>query len=265
MSNEIHSAALSERLSEKQHKLVLFCEQFYLLNQRLPVYGNVKEYGYDRTFFSDCLKNSTFNKCLELRGLTPYTSLNSKGNPPAYLSGQQLEAANCMLDLRDNRSQKNKLKDLGVSSQLWETWLRVPAFNKYLKLRSEQILGDNSFEAHLSLVDRVRSGDLGAIKYYNEITGRYVPAANKGQVDIQVVLYQVLEIVQQLVPDVEVQAAIAKRLMGLAEPIAARYDDKALVPQELASAAGRTILDLPALETGPIDFVGEDSREALAL
>lgn len=244
-------------LNEKQHRLLLFCEQFYMLNSRLPVANDAAELGYEKAFFLDCVKNPTFNKGLEQRGFTPYTSLNSRGLPPSQLSAVQLMVANAMLDLRDNRSQKNKLKDCNVSSQLWESWLRVPAFNRYLKLRSEQILGDNSFEAHLSLVDRVRAGDIGAIKYYNEITGRYVPAATK-QIDVQGILFQVLEIIQQLVPDTAVQAAIAQRLMGLAEPIAARYDDKPLVPQELVSAAeGRRVINI---EPQRIDYENDPAK-----
>lgn len=199
-------------LSEKEFDVINFIEQEWLLHGAIPTGARVEQLGVCKeSWYKSFLDRDDVRKNLVARGI----SFASSG----ILTEQQLTAANVMLDLTDNRSRKKKLGDLGIPTQLWESWLSDPAFQHYIRERSERILGSNQHEAHLALIDRVKSGDISAVKYYNEITGRYVP--NRGDsVDVPSLLMRVIEIIQKHVSSNEEAALIAEDLLTLASGVA---------------------------------------------
>jgi hypothetical protein len=206
-------------LTTKQHELLTFIEQRYLLHGDIPTRDVCVEHDVcGAAFYTSCLGNDDFRHALIIRGIN-VRGLSGKDN--GVLTEEQLLVANAMLDLRDNRSQKKKLNELGVSTQKWESWLRDPGFQSYLRGRAENLLGDNLHESHLALVDRVRSGDINAIKYFNEITGRYVPNASD-KVDVNAVLMAVLEVLQRHVKDPDTLLAVSDDLRSLSPTPAAQ-------------------------------------------
>lgn len=199
-------------LNDKQYGLIVYVEQEYLLNGAIPTADKVQELGLcTKGYYLALLENVEFREQLLARGIT----LKGGGKQDGILTEEQLTVANTMLDLTDNRSRKKKLADLQIATQKWEAWLRDPAFQHYLRTRAENILGDNQHEAHLALLDRVKSGDTGAIKFYYEITGRYV-AGSKDSVDVPAILMRILEIIQKHVADGNTLAAIADEMLTLA-------------------------------------------------
>jgi hypothetical protein len=78
-------------------------------------------------YYRKFLANQDVRNALLARGI-PLSHLG--GGNQGVLTEEQLTAANVMLDLRDNRSQKKKLADFGVPTQKWEAWLRDPGFSK---------------------------------------------------------------------------------------------------------------------------------------
>lgn len=203
-------------LSEKDHRLLNYLEQEYLRHGAVPTKEKCLEVKVtDVQHWNKCIKSKDFRHALVIRGISLRGyDLNASEQEDYVLSEEQLVTANIMLDLRDNRSQKNKLKDCGVSTAKWEGWLRDPAFQSYIRGRAESLLGDNLHESHLALLDRVRSGDMVAIKYFNEITGRYVPNAND-KADVNAVLMLVLEVIQREVRDPEILGRISQGLMAI--------------------------------------------------
>lgn len=201
-----------QRLSEKQFDCINFIEQEWLINGAVPTGAKIAEKGLaTEANYAIWIKDPLFRRNLLARGIT----LEERHG---VLTEQQLTAANVVLDLTDNRSLKKKLADLKVPSQLWESWLRDPGFQGYLRQRAENILGDNVHTAHLALLDRVKSGDTGAIRFYYEITGRYVP--NRGDsVDVPGLLMRVIEIIQRHVSDSNEVTAIAEDLLTLASGV----------------------------------------------
>lgn len=115
------------------------------------------------------------------------------------LSPLQLVVANSLLDLTDQRSDKKKLSDLGVSTTMYQRWLRDKNFATYLNTVSESLLSDSQHEASLALRDKVKAGDLPSIKFYMEYTGRFTSKADSagGSADRDVtgLLVRILEIV----------------------------------------------------------------------
>ena len=206
--SSVGNTVLAVPLSKPERELVSYFEQTWLLHSNLPTREACVKQGFGGALFDKAVKNESFKDALIRRGISLSES--------SALTPEQLTVANLMQDLRDNRSQRKKLQECGVTTAKYEAWLRDPAFQSYLRNRSENMLGDNLHESHLALVDRVRSGDVSAIKYFNEITGRYVPQGNE-KVDVNGVLMKVLEIIQRHVTDANALSSIAADFLLLAD------------------------------------------------
>jgi hypothetical protein len=156
------------------------------------------------------------------------------------LSPLQLIAVNTMLDLIDQRSEKKKLQDLGISTVQWQTWLKDKTFSSYLHQRAEAMLGDHQHEAQLALLDKIRMGDINAIKYYNEMTGKYVQQTASGSgttqlTDFKQLLIRILEVIDDEVDDPDTAIRIAERFKGL---ISMQHMANTLIPEpDVASIA----------------------------
>jgi len=235
-------------LDEESWELVNFLEQEWLAKRALPTADRLSDIGFS-------ISTESYTKFLDRQDVR--TALLGRGVPLSILGGgkhdvlteEQLTAANVMLDLRDNRSQKKKLQDLGVSSQKWQAWLRDPAFQNYLRQRAEGILGDNQHEAANALVDRVRSGDVNAIKFYYEITGRHVSAPQGGNSpNFPALLMRVMEIIQKHVSDTEIVNAIAEDFLVLAQGVSVGVGTTPMI------APTRKESTVPMLPGGVIDL-----------
>lgn len=206
---------MAKALTSREHEVLHFIEQEWLLHGAIPTTAETERRGVsDGPYYRKCLNNADFRHALIVRGISVQGLPGEKGDLKGVLTPEQLVAANTMLDLRDNRSQKKKLTELGITTSKWEGWLRDPVFQNYLRQRSENLLPDNLHESHLALLDRVRSGDVTAIKYLNEITGRYVPNATD-KVDVNAILARVLEVIQRHVTNPDQLLAIAKEFEAL--------------------------------------------------
>lgn len=227
-------------MNEDDYSFLNFCEQWYYTCGKLPTLQQSMSVGHNKSTWNRCLKLPIFNKALEGRGITPFSSFDSDGNVPATLSSEQLNAASVMLDIRDGRPQKKKLTDLGIATQKWDTWLRDPIFQQYVMTRAEHLLGSNGHEAHTALLERVRAGELGAIKYFNEITGRYIPERTKG-VDVQSIILRVIEIIQIHVADPTTQSKIADSLLEIVKETSAQYNGQPVVRPAIKRPPARQI------------------------
>lgn len=219
-------------MNEDEYTFLTFCEQFFALSTRLPTVDEAASRGHDKKLVKKCIVMPLFNKMLSQRGIRPYDFVAVSGDK-SQLDPEELLVANTMLSLKDNRSQKNKLRDLGISAAKYEMMQRNPHFQAYLLAKSEGMLGDAIPDAHMSLVHNVQGGDLGAIKFLYEITGRYVPERGAKSIDIQSILIRVLESVQRHVSDLDEQAAIGHDLVAIAKESSAQYNGQSLIRDEL--------------------------------
>jgi hypothetical protein len=144
-------------------------------------------------------------------------SLNSRGIPHIEgrdLTAEQITVINTILNLHDTRSERKKLADAGISARTWDGWKKDPKVREYMRTRTEDILNGAIPDAHLALVDRVRSGDMGALKFYYEMTGRYT--GQNAQLDPKVLLTKVFDIIAKHVQNPIVLQAIATEFQLLA-------------------------------------------------
>ncbi len=234
-------------LTEKQHALLSFFQQEWLLNGAIPSREKCTSSGIcNDQFYTSTIKLPTFRIALDVRGISPKALDSVSGMLSKGLTEQQLVCANIMLDLLDNRSQRKKLQELSIPTQTYQSWLRDPAYQEYIRARSENLLGDNQHEAHLALLDRVTSGDMVAIKYYNEITGRFTPQQANGGANVREVLQAVITIIQRHVIDPNTLTRIAEDLLALssAPESAERVNSTPYAPKTISTV----------LIEGEIDF-----------
>lgn len=104
-----------------------------------------------------------------------------------------------------------KLKLAGVTYTQYRAWLKQPTFNRYLNNLVEGMLTDHQGDIHTVVMNKALSGDLAAIKYIDELTGRYDP--NHRQVeDLRLIVDKLIEVVTSEVKDQETLTRIANKL-----------------------------------------------------
>jgi hypothetical protein len=218
------NAAKTKGLSSAQAEFVTILDYEWHLKGNISAEGIKEEYGYEDEEYDALTADSAVLTALNERGINPKAvapdSELAKESGRSKLTPIQLIAANAMLDLVDTRPTKKKLADLNVTPYQYQSWLKDPEFKFYLQERAESMLGDVQHEAMLALVDKVMSGDMKAIEYYHEITGRFVrqSSSNAGggsQHDMQNMIVRIIEIIVDEVDDPNTAARISDRLKGL--------------------------------------------------
>lgn len=207
-------------MDNDKYELLCLIEQLYFQNGSIPTKEYLVNLGITAKFYDKCIKDKAFRDGLLERGirLTSIEGVDLTDWRNFALTEEQLTVANVLLDLTDQRSRAKKLSELGISTAKYQAWLKDSAFQSYLRARAEGALDDNQHEAHLALIDRVVSGDVNAIKYFNELTGRYVQSKDSN-LDVMSVLMRVVEIVQKHVKDPVALAAIGNELINLSDDL----------------------------------------------
>jgi hypothetical protein len=232
------------KLTKEQMQFVTYIEQYFWRKGKIPSIQEIEQDGitlHEVEWFQNTYANELWWKALLARGAvteemveeyqdTYEITLNDDANvegcrAPRFgnhvLTPQQQMVANNMIDVLDRRSRIKKLTEAGVSTSEFNSWLKLPAYQKYCLDRTENLLYENQHIAHLSLIDRVTQGDMGAIKYFNSMTGRFREKSAAG-VEINVqnnygtdTLSAIVEIIQLHVKDPEVLQAIATDILAL--------------------------------------------------
>lgn len=235
------------KMTEEQLQFVTFIHQHHSLTGELmsQEYAG-KEYGFSPPKYQRYMNLEVVKAALQERGIELARYIDQPDENKwlsSSLTPDQLLVANTMLDLIDTRSEKKKLQDLGISTSKYQQWLKDPVFSTYLRERAESMIaGELQHDALLALGDKVRSGDINAIKYYHEFTNRFIPVANRGAgtngatADIQGLLVRIIEIITDEVDDPLAITRIADRFKTLmtARTIAGQLIDESepiLIPE----------------------------------
>lgn len=218
------NASKTKGLSPAQVEFVTVLDYEWHLKGNINPDALKAEYGYEDDEWEALSESSVVHAALQERGINVKTIAPDaevvKAAGRSKLSAIQLIVANSMLDLVDTRPPKKKLADLNVSPYQYQSWMKDPEFSKYLHERAEGLLTDVSHEVMLSLIDKAMSGDMKAISYYHEITGRFVQqtTSNTGQGsshDLQQMIVRIIEIIVDEVDDFDTATRISERLKGL--------------------------------------------------
>jgi len=175
-------------MTDGQLEFCTFVEQVFLQKGELPNFEVIQNaLGLTRRETINLWNSSTVKGYLRDKGID-FARINGE-----VLSPIQLLAINQILDYNDTRPDHRKLKDLGISLRTYQAWKADPAFLNYLKTRVDRIVGENTDEIDRALFDAARSGDMQAIKFINEFTGRY-RGTSSNAIDVQTVIIKITEI-----------------------------------------------------------------------
>lgn len=127
---------------------------------------------------------------------------------PDELTEEQVTAVSLILDWTDHRSHNTKLRSIGVTPTKYQGWLKNPVFKEYLHSLSAQSLDDALNVAHEGLVKATAKGDVNAIKFYMELTGRFSSDTGQSQ-NFRVMIQRMVETIQRHVKDQDTIRLIA--------------------------------------------------------
>jgi len=188
----------TETLTKEQllNRIKLFHEQTFYRTGQLPTSSEVEEMfsvelaALDLEYYEI---QPTIVKWTQDTGLLEQ-DLNG------FLEPKQFLLAQMFLNTDDRRSIRQKLKEANVPVGTWNNWKKSPVFMRYLRTEAQRRFGDADVSADLELIKAIDDGSLEAIKYYNQMSGRYTsPEA----VNVAKVLATMMEIlVTYVTPDV---------------------------------------------------------------
>lgn len=238
-------------LTDVELDVIFFIERFTATNGGAPTKTQINQRftGLSDDWFENFNRNPLVAKSFKARGIV-YPAMDDQ------LTSEQMHAIAVMLDPYDRRSDEKKLRDLGITTRQWSTWMLEEQFAGYVRDRSERMLDSSVFEAHKGLIKGVRNGNVAAVKTLYEITNRYRPDQEQ-QIDIRRVLHTFIEVIQRYVKDPIVLQHIA---MDLSSVASAESYTNGLTNQMMSGAqkyqmqtiAGRTESSLPV----PSSFEG---------
>lgn len=140
-------------------------------------------------------------------------------DPNAPLLPEQLLAIEKVTDPSDKRSLQAKLKQIGITTVRWNSWMMNDAFSEVVTERSKKMVANSAGVANTALLSQVERGNMAAIEYVNKMTGRFNPSQNQ-TVDVALILTRVFDIIQKHVHDQGTLAQIGNDLMVLDAPVA---------------------------------------------
>lgn len=190
-------------LTAVELRVLNFVEQYWQATGGWP---SITELGFKHPEFKlqASLAKPAFTNALRNRGVD-LPSVEDAGLESSLgsLSEEQVAAVSVVTNWADKRSKKAKLAEIGVSLTQWNGWLRTKKFKQYLHRIATLNFNDSVDHAQAGLMAAVDKGDVSAIKFYYEVTGRYVPGQNNQETEnLKVVISKLMEAIQQTVdPD----------------------------------------------------------------
>jgi hypothetical protein len=159
--------------------------------------------------------SSKFQKSLESRGIAstknPNLTLRQETFLQAYLNPLNLKTPQVLA------------KQMKISMIELDGWLRQKEFAKAMSAKAQDNLEKYLPMADQALGQLVQQGDMKAITFLNQLTGRF-DASKQNSIDIVSVMMKVQDVILRHVRDPEVKRNIARELIAIANgqsPLAA--------------------------------------------
>lgn len=189
-------------------KILPWVETFWHNNKRYPSDTDLcARFGFDHLDLQRLHSSKFYDECLRVRGITRNSS---------ELTDKQVAAISLITNFSDVRPNAAKLSAIGVTAEEYNGWLSNPQFKMELSARADDILENVYPEAQQALAKKVKTGDINALKFYYEITGR---AQSPEAVNLKLTMVRLIEAVQKHVKDPTILQAIASEINAVA-PVA---------------------------------------------
>jgi hypothetical protein len=142
------------------------------------------------TIYDDDENQRKFESALALKGVLKRGS---------GLTFDQMRALRYLTDVTVRGTLETRLSHLKISWERFQNWQRDPKFNEQFKQISEEVLEQAQPLVMMELTRQGVRGNLDAIKYFHQVTGRYDGAVSAA--DLQAFLNGLVEILQLEVND----------------------------------------------------------------
>lgn len=113
------------------------------------------------------------------------------------LTAEQIAVISHLTDTTTTKGIPSRLKDLGVKPATYRAWLRQKPFSDAIKKLAGSALDDAIPMAETMLATQASAGDLRAIKFLFEVTGRHDPMRQQ-QVDTQALIGVMIDCIQEV-------------------------------------------------------------------
>jgi hypothetical protein len=113
------------------------------------------------------------------------------------LTQEQLACISVLTDYTDRRGVTAKLRALGISSAKYRGWLRQKPFNDAIRALASRGLQEAIPMAEVALSEKAANGDINALKFLFEVTGRHNPAQQQA-IDAQELIAIMVDVAQQV-------------------------------------------------------------------
>ncbi len=182
-------------------KILPWVEVYWHTHKRYPSdVALAEEFGFDADDLLHLHSSKFYLNCLRDRGVS---------HEPGSFTPEQVAAISLITNVYDVRSNAAKLASIGVTAEQYNGWMQDQSFKGELQRRAEDIL-DNIFpDAQAALAKKVSSGNMQALKFYYEITGR---AASPEAINLKLTVVKLIEAVQKHVKDPVILQAIASEI-----------------------------------------------------
>jgi hypothetical protein len=183
-------------------KVIPWIEIFWHSRKRYPTDTELaQQFGWNAEEILRVAGSKFFNNCLKQRGIRRSDSV--------FLTEKQVACISLVTNFADPRSVSVKLAGIGVTSEMYNGWMQDSQFKRELAARADDILDNVYPEAQAAFAKKVRSGDMVALKFYYEMTGR---ANSPEAINVKMTMARLIEAVQKHVRDPAILAAIAAEL-----------------------------------------------------
>lgn len=136
----------------------------------------------------------------------------------------------------DGRPFEKKLKAAGIAPSRWRAWLKQKTFRDAWEHYGGSVLKDHETDMLVALTGQALNGDVSAIKYAFEVSGKHDPA-RRNNIDAGKIIMTLLEIVQQEVKDASTLNRIAARMQMVGQVT----DLKSIVEDAIEDGAQRQL------------------------
>ena len=113
------------------------------------------------------------------------------------LTAEQISVLSHLSDTTTTKGIPSRLKELGVKPATYRAWLRQKPFNDAIRAMAGNALQDAIPMAETMLSAQAQAGDLRAIKFLFEVTGRHDPARQQA-VDTQALVGVIIDCIQEV-------------------------------------------------------------------
>lgn len=145
-------------------------------------------------------------------------AVKDRGIPPAemnHLTTSMMAVLHILGDHSLNLTTRQRITRLGVDWNEYQGWLDYRPFRDAHRELMKRALAVGIEVGDRVLAQRIEAGDLAAIKYANEMSGKYIPGA-QAQTSVAYVLSAVLSTLKRNITDPELLGRVSGELLALA-------------------------------------------------